>query len=69
MVEIEPILNFRPISQVSTDPSDYEALTPDHFLIGSSMKALPKRTHYKEIENLEKWSRIKASDSTRTMMN
>ena len=61
MVEIESILNSRPISPLSTDPSDYEALTPGHFLIGSSMKALPERTmHCKEIENLEKWSRITA---------
>lgn len=34
--EVESIINARPIIKVSTDPNDLEALTPNHFIMGSS---------------------------------
>lgn len=34
--EIENSINSRPLVEVSLDPRDQEALTPNHFLIGSS---------------------------------
>ncbi|XP_061394644.1 uncharacterized protein LOC133330196, partial [Musca vetustissima] len=59
MVEIEAILNSRPISPLSCDPSDSEALTPGHFLIGAPMRSLPERDVLtKEVNNLEYWARI-----------
>ncbi|XP_076662396.1 uncharacterized protein LOC143365759 [Halictus rubicundus] len=36
MVEVEHSINSRPLTHVSTDLRDNEALTPNHFLIGSS---------------------------------
>ena len=41
LVDIEAILNSRPIGMMTDDPSDGECLTPGHFLIGTSMKAIP----------------------------
>ena len=39
--EVVTILNSRPLTLVSDDPSDYEPLTPSHFLLQRQTFALP----------------------------
>ncbi|XP_075167712.1 uncharacterized protein LOC142239836 [Haematobia irritans] len=46
LVEIEAIMNSRPISPASTDPNELQALTPGHFLIGCPLLSLPERTNF-----------------------
>lgn len=36
LIEAKNIVNMRPITHVSIDPDSAEALTPNHFLVGSS---------------------------------
>ena len=38
---VEQLLNARPITPVSSDPHDLEALTPNHFILGHSAASFP----------------------------
>lgn len=59
LVRIEAILNSRPLTPLSTDPSDMSVLTPGHFLIGDSLRALPDRDETATPpSNLSRWRRV-----------
>lgn len=42
-VEIEAVLNSRPLTPISNDPNDLLALTPGHFLINDSLTNIPEQ--------------------------
>lgn len=42
LAQIEMCLNSRPLTPLPDDPPDLEVLTPGHFLVGSSMQAVPE---------------------------
>ncbi|XP_055543152.1 uncharacterized protein LOC129728723 [Wyeomyia smithii] len=62
LAEIEAAMNSRPIVPMSEDPNDCTALTPAHFLIGTSMHAEPdpdlseipftRLDHYQRLQQL-----------------
>lgn len=41
-VQIEAILNSRPLCPLSNDPNDLAVLTPGHFIIGSALVSIPE---------------------------
>lgn len=61
--QIECILNFHPLSEVSSELEDYETLTPSHFLIGRPINALPERNLINEKEKLARPLAENASNS------
>ncbi|XP_075163072.1 uncharacterized protein LOC142235697 [Haematobia irritans] len=59
LARIEGVLNSRPISAISEDPSDLTALTPGHFLKGSPMLSLPEPLA-QNMSLINKWTKLKA---------
>ncbi|GFW35550.1 integrase catalytic domain-containing protein [Trichonephila clavipes] len=58
-IQIEGILNSRPLCPLSSNSDDLNALTPAHFLIGRSMTSVVEPNLIELKENaLKKWQRI-----------
>ncbi|GBN92664.1 hypothetical protein AVEN_114544-1 [Araneus ventricosus] len=57
--EIEGVLYSRPIVPLSTDPHDYTALTPGHFLIGRPITSIAEPQLIEKSDNyLSRWQKI-----------
>jgi len=59
LVQIEAVLNSRPLAPLSSDPNDLKALTPAHFLIGCSITTYPEPSLEELPTNrLSRWQRV-----------
>ncbi|XP_058448627.1 uncharacterized protein LOC131428598 [Malaya genurostris] len=59
LTQIECCLNSRPLTKLYEDPSDLQALTPGHFLIGTALNSVPDN-NYDSIpfNRLHQWQQI-----------
>lgn len=56
LIQIEGILNSRPLCPLSSDPTDFSALTPAHFLIGECIVSPPDRYYELEAKHpVDRW--------------
>lgn len=56
LCQVEACLNSRPLTQLSTDPNDFGALTPGHFLTGDSLTVPPQNNVMDiNINRLSRW--------------
>lgn len=77
LVQVEAVLNSRPLHPLSCDPFDYTPLTPSHFLIGRSMMSVPdlslldvptnRLSHFQQVQKLlqhfwNRWSLVYISE-------
>ena len=61
VIQIEGLLNSRPLMELSSDPNDLEPLTPAHFLIGRTLTEMPEPNVTDIMENrLGRWQRIQS---------
>ena len=56
LTQIEACMNSRPLTPMSTNSDQIEALTPGHFLIGRPLESLPDTSlSYRSISLLRRW--------------
>ena len=65
ITEVEWLVNSRPLTEVSSDVGDLEALTPNHFIIGRASANLPPGIFAdKEISSQKRWRQAQVSPPT-----
>ena len=56
LIEVEGVLNGRPLTHNSPDPNDFTALTPNHFILGRADSKLPPvACEDREINSRRRW--------------
>ena len=61
LCEVESILNSWPLTSISDDITDFDALTPNHILLGSSQPNVePSNYENLEVNYLKKWRAVQA---------
>ncbi|XP_018396134.1 PREDICTED: uncharacterized protein LOC108774501 [Cyphomyrmex costatus] len=59
LIQIEAILNSRPITPLSSDPRDLRVLIPGHFIIGSPLTAYPEESiDAIQMNRLSRWQHV-----------
>ena len=57
---VEQSLNARPITAVSSDPLDLEALTPNHFIFGQHAASFPSQSFEENFDHKKRFARAQS---------
>eukprot|EP00111_Clytia_hemisphaerica_P018409 TCONS_00054442-protein len=61
LTEVEALVNSRPLTSVSDDTSDLDALTPNHFIIGRASTLLPTCITYNDnVTPRKRWKQVQS---------
>ena len=57
---VENALNSRPITPVSADPCNLNAITPNHFILGENSTGIPSLVGNKEYDHRKRYARAQS---------
>jgi len=61
LCEVESVVNSRPLTSISDDPNDFDAITPNHFIINRSNDNTPLGNFDdKDLDSRRKWRKVQA---------
>lgn len=59
LIQIEAVMNSRPLTPLSTDPNNLSYITPGHFLVGDALTSISQQdVMHLPINRLSRWQRI-----------
>lgn len=59
LIQVEAVLNSRPLTSLTDDPNDLRVLTPGHFLIGDSLTSTAEPSLIEiQLNRLSRWQRV-----------